>query len=341
MKEISLIIPMAGMGTRLRPQTLLTPKPMFPIAGKPIVAHLVSFLANNLPEDLRISEINFIIGPHFGEKIEAQLREVASQLGIHGNILYQEEALGTAHAVYCAEKSLQGNVLIAFADTLFIADLKQIGKANNDGIIWTKRVEDPRQFGVVITNSEGYIVDMEEKPEDPKSDLAIIGVYYIKEGEALKKEIEFLLKNDLKSKGEYQLTDALFNLIKKGKKLIPGEVLRWMDCGNRDAVLDTMKEWLELFHSSSEISETANTENSVLIPPVYLGEGVQIKNSVIGPYVSVEQKAVIENSVLRESIVKAEAKINGVNLQRSILGEKSEINRSAETFDISDFSRIY
>ncbi len=341
MQEVKLIIPMAGMGTRLRPQTLLTPKPLFPIAGKPIVEHLVRFLVKELPQNLKVSEVNFIISPNFGEKIEAQLQGIAADLGIQGNIRYQEVALGTAHAVYSAKDSLRGNLIIAFADTLFIADLNAVGKENNDGIIWTKEVEDPRQFGVVITNSEGYIVDMEEKPENPKSNLAIIGVYYLKDGEALKKEIEYLLENDIKSKGEYQLTDALFNLTKKGKKIIPGQVSRWMDCGNRNAVLDTTKEWLSLFHPNSEISENAILENSVLIPPVYIGENVKIKDSVVGPYVSVEKNASISKSVIAESIVKSEAKVEGMHLQRSILGEKSEVKKQAETLDISDFSRVW
>ena len=339
MKELTLIIPMAGMGTRLRPQTLLTPKPLFPIAGKSIVEHLINFIANSTKQQYKIKDTVFIVG-NFGKKVENKLLSIAESINSDGHIVYQKEALGTAHAIYCAKDFLNKNIFIAFADTLFVADFSVINK-DIDGIIWTKKVQDPRQFGVVNLDSYGFIIEMEEKPDEPKSNLAIIGIYFIKDGNALKQEIKYLLDNDIKSKGEYQLTDALYNLIKKGHKLVHGEVSEWMDCGNKDAVLDTHKRWLTLFPENAKINDTAKIENTQVIPPVFIGEKAIIKNSVVGPYVSVEANASVEDSVVKNSIIKSEAVVKNAVLSSSIIGERANVELTTKTLDISDFSRIF
>ena len=232
---MKIIIPMAGWGSRLRPHTLTIPKPMVPIAGKPIVQRLVEGLVQAVDE--KIEEINFVIREEFGQATEEKLKEVARDLNTKAIISYQDSPEGTAHAIYCAKESLNGPVIVAFADTLFRTDFKI--DSEKDGVIWVNKVEDPKAFGVVKVNDDDIITDFVEKPQEFVSDLAIIGIYYFKDGEALKEEIEYLLDNKLREKGEYQLTDALENLKRKGAKFVPGEVIEWLDCGNKAACIYT------------------------------------------------------------------------------------------------------
>ena len=201
---MKIIIPMAGRGTRLRPHTLTTPKPLIPIAGKAIVHRLVEDLAKASADP--IEEIGFIIGD-FGSEVEKELHQIAEEIGAKGKIYHQETALGTAHAILCAKESLDGNVIVAFADTLFKADFTL--DTNQDSIIWVQQVTDPSAFGVVKLNDDNRITDFVEKPKDFVSDLAIIGIYYFKDGENLKNELQYLVDNKVLSGGEYQLTDAL------------------------------------------------------------------------------------------------------------------------------------
>src|SRR6185312_5251065 len=200
---MNIIIPMAGMGKRMRPHTLTTAKPLIPIAGKPIVQRLVEDIIATSNE--KVDEIAFIIGPSFGKEVEEHLCKVAAELGAKGKIVYQEKALGTAHAILCAAESLKGNVFIAFADTLFKATFNI--DTNKDAIVWTQRIDDPSAFGVVKLNAANEIEAFVEKPKDFVSDLAIIGVYYFKDGAGLKKELQRLIDEDIKQKGEYQITD--------------------------------------------------------------------------------------------------------------------------------------
>jgi glucose-1-phosphate thymidylyltransferase len=201
---MKIIVPMAGRGSRLRPHTLTVPKPLVPVAGKPIVQRLVEDITKVCGEP--VDEIAFIIGD-FGDQVEKDLITVAEGLGAKGSIYHQEEALGTAHAILCAKDSLKGNVVVAFADTLFRADFTLDSSA--DGIIWVNQIDDPSAFGVVKLNQENVITDFVEKPVEFVSDLAIIGIYYFKDGAYLKDELQYLIDNDIKEKGEYQLTNAL------------------------------------------------------------------------------------------------------------------------------------
>ena len=224
---MNIIIPMAGMGKRMRPHTLTTAKPLIPIAGKPIVQRLVEDIVSTTNE--KVGEIAFIISPIFGKETEDLLLKVASDLGAVGKICYQTEALGTAHAILCASESLSGNVFIAFADTLFKASFSI--DTQKDAIIWTQKVDDPSQFGVVKLAADGRITDFVEKPSDFVSDLAIIGVYFFKDGENLKQELQYLIDNDIKVKGEYQITDAMENMKNKGLHFYSDQVEEWLDCG--------------------------------------------------------------------------------------------------------------
>src|SRR6478609_818944 len=237
---MKIIIPMAGLGKRMRPHTLTTPKPLIPIAGKSIVQRLVEDIAKASPE--KVEEIAFIIG-RFGKEAENTLRKIATDLGAKVSIWYQDEALGTAHAILCAKEALDGKVVVAFADTLFRADFKLDEKS--EGVIWVQKVEDPKPFGVVKVNEKNVITDFVEKPETFVSDLAIIGIYYFKDGENLRKELQYLLDNNIRDKGEYQLTNALENMKNKGLQFTPGKVIEWLDCGNKDSTVYTNQRVLE------------------------------------------------------------------------------------------------
>ncbi|MBM3171558.1 MAG: NTP transferase domain-containing protein [Bacteroidetes bacterium] len=331
---MNIIIPMAGMGKRMRPHTLTIPKPLIPIAGKPIVQRLVEDIARVCPD--RIDNIVFVTG-HFGEDVEQRLLETAAQVGATGHIRYQEEALGTAHAVYCGQEFLEGPTVIAFADTLFSADFKM--DVQQDGIIWVKEVEDPSAFGVVTLDSEGYINGMVEKPNTFVSNLAIIGIYFVKNGLGLKTQIEYLLNNDLKTKGEYQLTDALENMRTQGARWATGAVTEWLDCGNKDATVYTNQRMLELIQRRETLVSTdAQIIDSIIIPPCYIGAGARIEQSVLGPHASIGAHSHIRRSVLKNSIVQEHTSVQNVVLSDSMIGNHARLNGKAGNYSLGDYS---
>ncbi|WP_129021989.1 sugar phosphate nucleotidyltransferase [Edaphocola flava] len=332
---MNIIIPMAGMGKRMRPHTLTTAKPLLPVAGKPVVQRLVEDIVSTA--NTKVEHIAFIIGPSFGKTTEAMLLKVAADLGAQGHICYQEEALGTAHAILCAKEFLQGNVFIAFADTLFKATFTI--DTNKDAIIWTQRVADPSAFGVVKLDEDGRILEFVEKPEIFVSDLAIIGVYYFKDGENLKSELQYLLDNNIATKGEYQLTDAMEHMKQKNVKFYCDEVEEWLDCGNKNATVYTNQRILEIKKEKEHlISETATIENTVIIAPCFIGEGVVLKNSVIGPHVSVERNTTIEQSVVSNSIIQEGTYLHQVNLTNSMLGKHIQYKESPKELSLGDYS---
>ena len=330
---MKIIIPMAGWGSRLRPHTLTIPKPMVKIAGKPIVQRLVENLSESVSEG--IEEINFIIRKEVGKATGDKLMEVAKSLGTKGIISYQEDPLGTAHAIYCAKESLKGNVIVAFADTLFKTNFKI--DTSKDGVVWVNKIDDPSAFGVVKLNENKEITDFVEKPTEFVSDLAIIGIYYFKSGEKLKTEIEYLLDNNIKEKGEFQLTNALENLKKKGAKFVPGEVQEWLDCGNKDACVYTNQRVLEI-NTKENFTFSKNFKNSIIIEPCFIGKNVEIHNSVIGPHVSIGDGTIIENAIVKNTIIQEETKINGRIIENSMLGNKVVLNSLKEEISIGDYT---
>ena len=330
---MKIIVPMAGMGKRMRPHTLTTPKPLLPIAGKSIVQRLVEDIASVCSE--KVDEIVFIIG-HLGKEIEDSLIKIATDLGAVGSIYYQEEALGTAHAILCAKEKLEGKVVIAFADTLFKADFKL--DDSQEGIIWVQKIEDPKAFGVVKINAQNVITDFVEKPEHFISDLAIIGIYYIKDGADLRKELQYLIDNDIKDKGEYQLTNALENMKNKGVKFTSGKVTEWLDCGNKDSTVYTNQRILEFNKEKNLVSKTHTALNSVIIAPCYIGENVKLINSVVGPYVSIGNNSTIEDSVIKNSIVQTHSKISFANIHNSMFGNYVDFKNSNSELSMGDFS---
>ena len=331
---MKIIVPMAGRGSRLRPHTLTVPKPLIPIAGKPIVQRLVEDIAKVAGD--KIEEIAFIIGD-FGPEVEASLLKIAEKLGAKGSIYTQDEPLGTAHAIKCAEKSMQGDVVIAFADTLFRADFNL--DKNSDGVIWVKKVEDPSAFGVVKLDEYGFITDFVEKPKEFVSDLAIIGIYYFKSAEKLMDEINYIMSNNIKVSGEFQLTTALENLRAKDAKFSLGKVDDWMDCGNKNATVETNGKILNYEqHEFAEFPATATVENSLIIPPCFIGENVTITNSKIGPNVSVGNGTVIENSNIENSLIQEKTLINHGNLSNSMIGNNAQYYGVSREISLGDYS---
>ncbi len=324
---------MAGMGKRMRPHTLTVPKPLIPVAGKPIVQWLVEDITRVCKE--KVEEIAFIIG-NFGKEAERDLLAIAESLGAKGSIHYQNEPLGTAHAIMCAKETLKGKVIVAFADTLFRADFSI--DEEKDGVIWVSQIKDPRMFGVVKVDNTGIITDFVEKPQDFVSDLAIIGIYFFKDGENLRKELQYLLDNDIKEKGEYQLTNALENMKQKGVRFVPGKVDEWLDCGNKDATVYTNQRVLENHKKENMIAKTVKLENSTIIPPCYIGELVELKNAIVGPHVSIGMHSKIENSVLSNSIIQTHSKISNTVLTNSMVGHFVDYNNAPEQLSISDYS---
>lgn len=331
---MNLIIPMAGIGKRMRPHTLTIPKPLLPIAGKPIVQRLVEDIAEITGE--KIDNVGFIIKESFGKEVEANLKDVAKDVGANGSIFYQDEALGTAHAILCAKPLLEGPVIIAFADTLFKADFTL--DAAKDGIIWTQKVEDPKAFGVVKTDNEGVITDFVEKPQEFVSDQAIIGIYYIKDGAWLLKEMQYLIDNNIKDKGEYQLTNALESMKGQGAKFVPGQVEAWLDCGNKNATVDTNARYLEFIKERPGlIADSVKQENSVIIPPVYLGENVELKNAVIGPHVSIGDNSKVTDAIIRRSIIQKNTSLEGISMENSMIGNFVKLEKDLADLSIGDF----
>lgn len=334
---LNIIVPMAGIGKRMRPHSLTVPKPLIPIAGKPIVQRLVEDIVEVC--DQPVANIGFIINPIFGKEVEKHLLEVAKSLGAKGHIFYQEEALGTAHAILCAKDILEGPVVVAFADTLFRADFKL--DSSQDGIIWVQKVEDPKPFGVVKVNKEGYITDFVEKPQEFVSDLAIIGIYYFRDGAYLRDELQYLLDNNIMDKGEYQITNALENMQKKGSKFVPGRVEEWLDCGNKTIAVQTNQRYLGFIADKQLVADSAKIEDSVIIPPCFIGEHVEIKNSVVGPYVSIGKNTHISDSRIENSIVQTHTKISRAQLKNSMVGNSVTYSGKARDFSVGDYTTIH
>lgn len=331
---MKIIVPMAGRGSRLRPHTLTVPKPLVPIAGKPIVQRLVEDITSVCGQ--KVDEIAFVIGD-FGEAVERELVEIAEHLGAKGSIYHQDEALGTAHAILCAKESLEGPVVVAFADTLFRADFTL--DAEKDGIIWVQKVEDPRAYGVIKIDKDSVITDFVEKPEEFVSDLAIIGIYFFKDGNRLKSELQYLIDNDIKEKGEFQLTNALENMKLKGAKFYPGKVDEWLDCGNPTAAIHANKRVLD-YANNEQDRKGLSLNNAQIIEPCFIGENVSLTNCTVGPHVSIGNNTTVQNSTLVNTIVQSNTQIENADLEDSMIGNHVQYRGGTKKVSIGDYSCI-
>jgi glucose-1-phosphate thymidylyltransferase len=337
---MKIIVPMAGIGSRLRPHTLTVPKPLTVIAGKPIVQRLVEDIASVIDE--KIDEIAFVIGSvakGFPSDTEEKLLKIAKELGAKGAVYIQDEALGTAHAIYMAKESLSGPCVVAYADTLFKADFTL--DVNADGAIWVSKVDNPSAFGVVKVQ-DGFITDFIEKPKDFVSDLAIIGIYYFKSGEKLLEEIQYLIDNDLKENNEYQLTNVLESLKQQGAKFIPGTVNAWMDCGKKDPTVDTNKQTLGFEYAAGKnlVSSDVVLNNSEIIQPCYVGENVVLTDTKIGPYVSIGENSVVTNSTIVNSLIQTNVEILNANLNNAMIGNYAKYNAKYSSVSIGDYTEL-
>ena len=327
---------MAGRGSRLRPHTLTIPKPLIPIAGKPIVHRLVEDIAGVLNQD--IDEVAFIIHESFGKKVEEELIAIAQKLGAKGTIYYQNEALGTGHAIMCAKDSLNGPAVIAYADTLIRADFDLDKTA--DSVIWVKQVDQPEAFGVINLNENNEIIELVEKPKEFVSDLAVIGIYYFKDVAVLKNELQLVLDNNIVHGGEYQINDGIKQMMAKGMKFVPGKVEEWMDCGNKDVTVDTNNRMLNFLHNDGIhlIEYDVKQENSTIIPPCYIGKNVVLTNATIGPNVSLGDGCHVSDSTIKNSLIQTHSHIKNAHLDNAMIGNHVSFDGKFTSISIGDYS---
>lgn len=334
---MKIIVPMAGRGSRLRPHTLTVPKPLIPIAGKPIVQRLVEDIAGVLDE--KIDEVAFIISEDFGQEIENKLTEVAESLNAKPSIYYQDKPLGTGHAIMCAKESLNGPAVVAYADTLFKADFTLDKDA--DAVMWVKQVDNPSAFGVVQLNDDKHIVDLVEKPEEFVSDLAVIGIYYFKDVALLKSKLDEVIEENIMRGGEYQINDGIDKMRAEGRVFKPGKVDEWMDCGNKTVTVETNQRMLNFIHADQKenlISDSVKIENSEIIEPCFIGENVVLKNAKIGPHVSLGNNTVVENTEMKNSLVQENAEIKNAKLDNAMIGNFAKYNGEFTSISIGDYS---
>lgn len=325
---MKLIVPMAGRSSKLNPFTTTTPKPLIHVAGKPILGHLLDRLSQ-----VKISEAIFIV-----DEDNQELKSfISKNYSFKSKYILQKERKGVAHAVYGARNVVNDEeVIILLADTLIETNLESLKKTKADGIIWTKQVKDPRDYGVVFIY-DGMITQLIEKPETPISDRAIVGLYYVKNSEKLFSAIEFLIKNKIMTKGECQLTDAFQLMINKGAKIVSGDVHVWQDCGTIPNLLEANRYLL----SKIKTSGGGDLKNTVVIKPVFLEKGARVSDSVIGPNVSIGKNANISACIMSESIVGENASVDGAVLKECTIGKNSKVQGARKKINMGESSEIY
>ncbi|HSU92686.1 MAG TPA: sugar phosphate nucleotidyltransferase [Gemmatimonadaceae bacterium] len=325
---MKVIIPLAGKGTRLRPHTHLTPKPMLKVAGKPVI----SYLLDDLEKLGGIEQIIYITG-HLKDKVEEYAR---TEYDFPAVFVEQKVQNGTATAVELARPYVDQPVLIIFVDTIFDADLSLVQNTDADGIIWVKEVEDYQRFGVVVTDAKGYMTRIVEKPSTPISKRANIGLYYIRNWKLLYEGISYVMKQPA-NKGEYYLTDAFQYMIDKGAKIKVVDVEGWYDAGKLDTLLETNRAMLE----RGAARGPRNARNSTIVDPVYVEDDVVITNSTVGPNVSVHAGAVIDGSTVRDSIVGSKSTVRNSDLHGSMIGDEVVLDGVKGQVTIGDNSEVH
>jgi len=324
------IIPVAGIGTRLRPHTHTQPKSLIPVAGKPILAHIVDQLVIN-----GITEFVFIIG-YLGDKIEEYITRNYSE--INAQFIIQTTGKGTGHAIWLAKEAIANEpVLIIFGDTICEVDWDKIIQSPVS-LLGVKKVDDPRQFGVAELNAEGKIIRLVEKPAIPKSNLALVGIYKIIETKLMMDCIINHIQNSLKTQGEFHLTDALMCMITKGTEFEAINVDSWFDCGKKEILLKTNE--LLLKRGNFQKVNPDLVENSIIIPPVFIGIGSKVKNSIIGPNVSIGENALVESSIIKESIIGPFAELYNSVLSNSLIGNDAYLQGTVHSLNLGDSAEI-
>lgn len=320
------IIPVAGMGTRLRPHTYTTPKALFQVAGRPILAYILDEVVK-----LGVDEVVLVVG-HLGDKIVEYVRREYPELGLYA--VEQEEQLGLGHAVYLTREYTEGEpVLIIYGDTIFEGDLKGALEGGADARIGVKQVEDPRRFGVVVTEGD-RIVRLVEKPSEFVSDLAIAGVNFVRNTPLLFRSLETIIKEDRRTKGEYQLTDAFQEMVERGARLEAFQIEDWFDCGKPESLLETNR------HLLSKRGDAPDVPGSVVLPPSFVAPTAKVESSIVGPYTSVAEGAHIEESIVRNSIVGEGAFVKGCLLEGSIVGDRARVSGAYQRLNVGDSSEV-
>lgn len=331
---MKLIVPMAGRGTRLRPHTHVTPKPLLPVVGRSMVERIVETFAGVLPRGL--DEAVFVLGPDFGEEVRRRLAAICERHGLAPHFAVQDRALGTAHAVVQAAEHLEGECVIVFADTLFAMDAAP--DLDADAVVWVKHVDDPRRFGVVVKDGGGRITDFVEKPVEPISNEAIIGIYYVRDGSTLRREIQYLLDHDVTGAGgEYQLTDALDRMLKAGQTFKTASVTEWLDCGTMPALKETSHIVLD---RAGEAGQHGTVENSTLIEPVFVGPEAVVRDAVVGPYVAIHGRATVTGSSVRNTILFEGATVENSALDDAVVGHHAHVRGFAGRLNVGDHATV-
>ena len=319
------IIPVAGLGSRLKPHTFSTPKVLLNVGGKPILGHILDKL---LEED--VHKATFVIG-HLGEMIKSFVQDTYSD--INAEFVEQKEMEGLGHAIYTAIPTFDDDeIFIILGDTIFDVNLKNVFK-NKKNSLGVKEVEDPRRFGVAVINN-GYIKKLVEKPQTPVSNLALVGLYYIANSKALIKSLNNLVEKDLRTKGELQLTDALQMMIQDGEKISTFPVEGWYDCGKPETLLSTNQYLLDVKSSCRKF------DNVVVNQPVFIADDADISNSIVGPYATIDSGCKIEESIIKNSIVGSNAQVSKSLLENSIIGNNSVVRGIFKRLNSGDSSEI-
>jgi len=323
---VDVILPVAGFGTRLRPHTWSKPKPLVSVAGKPMLEHVLDRVMGENPEKLV-----FITG-YLGEQIEAWAR---STYDIPVEFVEQPQMLGQTDAIVRTREIVNDDALILFPDMLFEADFSGLRDLGVDGVAFTKEVDDPSAYGIAVLDDDGAIARLIEKPSDPVSNLAVIGIYYIRHMGDLFDAIDRQIEQKLMTKDEYFLADALQLMIDDGKRFVTRNVPVWEDAGNSDALLQTNRYLLD--NGSATRYDRADV---TVIQPAYIHPEADVSGSVVGPYASISARATVRNSIIRDSIVEEDTTVSDVVLEHSVIGDKAVIKGTATRLDIGDNSKV-
>jgi glucose-1-phosphate thymidylyltransferase len=330
---MKVLIPVAGAGTRLRPHTYTQPKPLMPVAGKPILCYIIDKL-----HEAGVNEFVFVIG-YLGDKIRNFLAEKYPDL--HMEFVYQEHREGSGHAVWMAREVIEeeDELFIAFGDTIFEADLTAFVHCPHS-CLGVKRVNDPRDFGVVECDDQQQVIRLVEKPRIPKSNLAVVGLYKIREIPALIRAVEHLVTQDIRTHGEIQLTDALQYMLEQGAILQSIPVNNWYDCGRKEVLLETNAMLLNQHGFASDAFNLPVYEDTIIIHPVSIGKNCQIANSIIGPHVTIGDSVTLDHTIVKDSIIGNFASLRDVVLRHSVIGSDAIIKGMDISLNVGDNAEI-